>query len=310
MKKWYLGFVLALFTLSSLAQDATVKKMKDESNKTIKKDAADTSSKLWKRGGLLGINLSQGSLTNWAAGGDNFSMSTNLYANVFAFYKKGKNSWDNSLDINLGYVNTTSLGARKNDDRIELISKYGYALNPKLNLTSLFNFRTQFFAGYDYPNANTSNLTSNLLAPAYLLFSLGLDYKPIPELSIFVSPLTSRWVIVNDDSLSAKGLYGVTPGKKSLNELGAYASITYTKNLNKIISYKGKLDLFSNYLRKPGNVDLFMTNIFSAKLSKVLSATWSLDFIYDDDVKLFGTNKNSPGLQIKSLLGVGFLVKM
>jgi len=50
--------------------------------------------------------------------------------------------------------------------------------------------------------------------------------------------------------------------------------------------------------------------MFVAKLSKVLSATWSLDLIYDDDVRLFGKNNSSPGLQLKSLIGVGLLVKL
>lgn len=298
------------FVLSVQAQDNDVKKLKDESNKTIKKDASDTSSKTWKKGGLFSVNISQGSLSNWAAGGDNFSMSLNIYTNYYAFYKKGKNSWDNNIDFYLGYVNTTTLGARKNDDRIDFTSKYGYALNPRLNISTLLNFRTQLFSGYEYPNANTEVLTSNFLAPAYILLSVGLDYKPIPEFSIFVSPITTRWVIVNDDVLSAKGLYGVDPGKKSATQIGAYASINYAKNLNKIVAYKGRLDLFSNYQHNPQNIDLFMTNMFSAKLSKVLSATWSLDLIYDDDVKLFGSNKNSPGLQLKSLLGVGLLVKL
>lgn len=52
-----------------------------------------------------------------------------------------------------------------------------------------------------------------------------------------------------------------------------------------------------------------MTNVLSVKLGKVLSATWNVDFIYDDDVKLFGENETSPALQIKSLVGVGLLMK-
>ncbi|MBX2932120.1 MAG: DUF3078 domain-containing protein [Chitinophagaceae bacterium] len=310
MKKIFILVATLIIGSKVYAQDETVKGLKDESAKTIQKDAGDTSSKTWKKGGLFSINVSQGSLKNWAAGGDKFSMSLNLYTNFFTFYKKGKNSWDNNIDFYLGYVNTTTLGARKNDDRIDITSKYGYALNPKLNLSTLFNFRSQFFAGYEYPNANTENLTSNILAPAYILLGVGLDYKPTSDLSIFFSPLTTRWVIVNDKTLSAKGLYGVEPGKKSATQIGAYASINYTKNLNQIITYKGRLDLFSNYKSNPQNIDLFMTNMFSAKLSKILSATWSLDLIYDDDVKLFGKNSNSPNLQLKSLLGVGLLVKL
>ena len=127
------------------AQDQSIQNLKAESGKTIKKAALDTSQKSWKKGGQYSFNLSQGSLSNWAAGGDEFSLSLNSYLNLFAFYKKGKHSWDNSFDFNLGYVKTTSLGNRKNDDRIDLLSKYGYAIGEKLNLSGLFNFRSQLF---------------------------------------------------------------------------------------------------------------------------------------------------------------------
>jgi len=227
---------------------------------------------------------------------------------LFAFYKKQKHSWDNTFDFNIGYVNTTSLGSRKNDDRFDLLSKYGYALNPKLNLSGLFNLRSQLFKGYTYPD-NIKTFSSAFMAPGYVVTSLGLDYKPNKNLSIFLSPVTARWVIVRDTALSNKGLYGVTPGKKSNLEFGAFATINYLKELNKFITYKSRLDLFSNYRNKPQNIDLFMSNILNAKLGKVLSVSWSLDFIYDDDVRLFGENQQSPALQIKSLVGLGFLLK-
>ncbi|HEY0679108.1 MAG TPA: DUF3078 domain-containing protein, partial [Chitinophagaceae bacterium] len=219
-----------------------------------------------------------------------------------------KHSWDNSVDFNLGYVRTTSLGSRKNDDRFDILSKYGYALGPKVNVGGLFNFRTQFFKGYTY-SGETRTFASDFLAPAYILLSPGIDYKPVKNLSFFVSPITVRWVIVRDDTLSAKGLYGVEPGKNSRTEFGAFLSANYLADLGKVVSYKGRLDLFSNYRDEPKNVDVFMTNLFAVKLSKYLSATWTLDLIYDDDVALFGENNNSPAMQIKSLIGVGFLVK-
>lgn len=302
---------LLLFIVANLAvagQDETVKALKAASDKSIKKDAADTSIKNWKKGGIYSLNISQGSLTNWAAGGDDFSLSVNSLLSLYGFYKKDKYSWDNTFDFNLGYVNTTSLGSRKNDDRFDLLSKYGYALNSKLNLAGLFNLRSQFFKGYTFSN-NARSLSSNFMAPGYVLLSLGLDYKPTKNLSIFFSPVTARWVIVKDTALSNKGAYGVTPGKKSNLEFGAFATIGYLKEISKNINYKGRLDLFSNYRRNPQNVDLFMSNALNVKLSKVLSATWGVDFIYDDDVRLFGPNKTSPGLQVKSIVGIGLLVK-
>lgn len=308
MKRFSSLAILTIFSLSIAAQDQTVKNLRAEADKSIKKDASDTTTKTWKKGGLYSFNIGQGSLSNWAAGGDDFSLTVNTFLNLFAFYKKGKHSWDNTLDVNWGYVKTTSLGSRKNDDRFDILSKYGHELNPKLNLAGLVNFRSQFFKGYSY-TSTSKTLSSNFLAPAYLLVSAGLDYKPTKNLSIFVSPITNRWVIVRDDTLSAKGAYGVRPGTKSINEFGAFATISYFKEFNKFVAYKGRLDLFSNYKKNPQNVDINMNNTLSAKLGKVFTMSWSLDMIYDDDVRLFGKTKTSPALQVKSIIGAGIQVK-
>ena len=307
MKQSLLVFVL-LIAVTTFAQDETMKKLKSDAQTTIKKDPNDTTQKIWKKGVTLGLNLSQGSLSNWAAGGEDFSLSLNGLLSVFAFYKKDRHSWDNTFDLNLGYVKTTSLGSRKNDDRIDLVSKYGYAIGPKVNVGALFNFRSQMFKGYTY-SGDQRTYSSNFLAPAYILLSPGFDFKPNKILSIFVSPATVRWVIVNDDSLSAKGLYGVEPGQHSRTEVGAFLSATCITDPAKKVSYKGRLDLFSNYRDEPKNIDVFMTNLVAVKLSKVLSLTYSLDLIYDDNVRLFGPNANAPALQVKSLVGVGLLVK-
>lgn len=297
-----------LIPILSQAQDESIKRLRDDSKRNINKDDSDTAAKTWRKGGIYGINISQGSLNNWAAGGDEFSLSVNSVLSLFAFYKKDKHSWDNTLDFNLGYVRTTSLGSRKNDDRIDLLSKYGYALNSKLNVAGLINFRSQLFKGYTYAE-DIKTLSSAFLAPAYILVSPGLDYKPNKDLSIFVSPATVRWVIVKDDSLSARGLYGVDSGRHSIAEVGAFASINYMKEFNPIVTYKGRLDLFSNYRNNPQNIDLYFTNVLNIKLSRVLSATWSVDMIYDDDVRLFGENRTGAALQLKSLIGIGLLLK-
>ncbi|HET9824045.1 MAG TPA: DUF3078 domain-containing protein [Chitinophagaceae bacterium] len=299
---------LALFSVNVQAQDKTVEKLKQEAGRTLAKDASDTTVKIWKTGGVLGLNFAQTSLSNWAAGGDEFSLSLNALVSLYAFYKNGRSSWDNTLDFAFGYIKTTSLGSRKNDDKLDLLSKYGYAITSKWNVSSLFNFRSQLFNGYSY-TSTTKTLSSAFLSPAYVLLGAGVDYKPNESFSVFISPATVRLTIVKEDSLSAKGLYGVPAGEHHHWEFGAFLSATYLKALNKIVSYKGRLDLFSNYSHNPQNVDLYMTNLFAAKLSKWLTANWSFDLVYDDDAKLFGKNGTSPALQVKSLVGVGLLVK-
>lgn len=305
--KYFFVIFFYLIIIDCLGQDKTIKNLQKETLREIKKDN-DTLTEYWKKGGIANLTVSQGSLNNWAAGGDEFSLSVNSNMSLFSFYKKIRHSWDNTLSFNFGYVNTTSLGNRKNDDRIDLLSKYGYALSDRWNLSGLFNFRSQFFKGYTYEEDNRQ-LSSNFLSPAYILVAPGFDYSPVKGLSIFVSPITSRWVFVMDEVLAAKGLYGVDSGSHVANELGAFSTINYQTAITSVVNYKGRLDLFSNYKHNPENIDLFMSNLFTVKLGKYITANYSLDLIYDDDVKLFGKNNDAPALQVKSLIGIGFQAK-
>jgi hypothetical protein len=305
MKKitFILAFTMAVFVAS--AQDQTMKGLQSDAAQTIKKDPNDTIAKIWKTGGLITLNVAQGSLSNWVGGGDKFSFSGVAFLNLYAYYKKGRHMWDNSLNLGYGFVNTTSLGRRKSDDRIDLLSNYGYQIAPKWYVGALFNFRTQFAKGYTYSKdvlgRDSASLVSTSFAPAYALLSLGFTYKPVDYFSIFISPITERWVIVTNDELSAKGAYGVDPGKKVKNELGAFASIQFNKEIAKNIIYTSRLDLFSNYKKNPQNVDLFWTNVLAMKVNKYISANIALDLLYDDDA--------IQKLQVRQLLGVGLSAK-
>jgi len=301
-------FYLLLAGSITNAQDATIRKLQVESLRPVKKYVPDSLIKKWKSGGNYTLTVGQGSLSNWAAGGDQFSFTLNTILQLYSYYRKGRNSWDNTLDIFFGYINTTSLGSRKNDDRFDLISKYGYSLNKKINLATLFNVRSQFIPGYTYPN-NVKTFASTFLSPGYVIFSQGLDFRPNKQFSVFFSPITARWVIVTNETLSNRGEYGVKPRSKSIGQFGAFGTFTVEKNFNKKVLYKARIDLFSNYQRKPQNIDLFVTNVLTTKIGKNLALSWNVDLIYDDDVRLFGSKKTSPGLQAKSIIGFGLQVK-
>ncbi|MFM1857984.1 MAG: hypothetical protein RLZ05_1044 [Bacteroidota bacterium] len=306
--RFVLLFILSLSFFFSEAQDASIRKLQAESLRPVKKYVPDSLIKKWKSGGNYTLTIGQGTLSNWAAGGDQFSLTINTILQLYSYYRKGRNSWDNTLDIFFGYINTTSLGSRKNDDRFDLISKYGYSLNKKINLATLFNVRSQFIRGYTYPN-NVKTFASSFLSPAYIIFSQGLDFRPNKQISVFFSPITARWVVVSNPVLSARGEYGVKAGTNSIGQFGAFGTVTIEKNFNKKVLYKSRLDLFSNYQRKPQNVDLFITNVLTTKIGKNLAFNWNVDLIYDDDVRLFGPRKSSPGLQAKSIIGIGLQVK-
>src|ERR1700722_8966062 len=160
MKKIWISIFAALVVINLFAQDKTVQELKNEANKSIANDPNDTIPKTWKVGGLYNLNFNQAALSNWSAGGDNSSLSLATSLNAYAFYKKGKNAWDNTLDVAYGFVNTTSLGTRKSDDRFDLLSKYGYDVGKNWYVSTLFDFRSQFAKGYAYQSDTAKVLTS------------------------------------------------------------------------------------------------------------------------------------------------------
>ena len=305
MKKttFILGFIAVSFFAS--AQDKTVKDLQSDAGKTLTKDPNDTIPKVWKTGGIFTLNVAQGTLSNWVGGGDKFTLSVLGFLNLYAFYKEGRHVWDNNLDLGYGFTKTTSLGERKADDRIDLYSKYGYEIAPKWYLSGLLNFRTQFAKGYRYSkdslNRDVKTLSSASFAPAYLLLSVGIDYRPVDYFSVFISPLTERLLFVTNDSLSSVGAYGVDPGKKVKSEIGAFLSAKFNKEIAKNIVYTSRLDLFSNYKRNPQNVDLYFTNVLAMKVNRFISANITLDLLYDDDA--------IKKLQVRELFGAGFSAK-
>ena len=302
----------ALLTLAVFAQSKTEQDLKSATGMNIAKDPKDTVAKTWKIGALFNVNFNQAALSNWSAGGDKSSLSLESFLNAHAFYKKGKTAWDNSLDVAYGLVNTTSLGTRKTDDRFDLLSKYGYDIGKKWYLSGLFDFRSQFAPGYAYPSNLPKQLTSDLLSPAYILLSPGLNYKPNDEFSFFISPATARWVIVKNDSLASVGAFGVDSGKNSRFEFGAYASLSYNKKISPSAVYTGRLDLFSNYLRNPQDIVIYWTNILAVKVSKLISMSLSVNLIYDNDIKSVNSDgtPGGPKPQIQELFGIGLAFKI
>ena len=107
--------------------------------------------------------------------------------------------------------------------------------------------------------------------------------------------------------MSQQGKYGVVAGNKIYRETGLFVTVNYAKTIASNITYKGRADFFSNYYQKPENVNFYMTNLFMFKFHKNFSATYSLDMMYDDKIRIFGPNKTSPGLQLKSIIGLGYV---
>jgi hypothetical protein len=263
--------------------------------------------KTWKTGGAGSITFSQVSLTNWAAGGAN-SLSANAFVSLFANYKKGNSNLDNTLDIAYGLLNQKGQGTRKSDDRLEFAMKYGQHAFKHWFYSGLLSFKTQMTDGYNYPN--DSVVISRFMAPAYLLVALGMDYKPSDNFTLFISPLTGKNTFVLDNTLSTAGAFGVKEKEKYRAEMGGYLKMMFKTPVMTNVDLVTKLDLFSNYMDKPQNIDVSWEVLVTMKINKYLSANLNTMMIYDDDIKISNDEGvQSPRLQFKEVFGVGLSYK-
>jgi len=281
----------------------------------------------WTNGGSFGLNGSQTSFTNWAKGGENqISISGNV--TLFSKYLKGKNSWDNLLIANLGTSRQGKQDYRKGDDQLEINSIYGHQASESWYYSVLFNFKTQFAAGYEYPNDSTVTFTSNFMSPANIKLGIGMDYKPNKELSLFLSPATARITVVSDQGLADAGKFGLLPAEidasgniihadKYRMAFGAMARLTYNKDIFKNVNFATILELYSDYLNKPQNIDVDWQFLFTFKVNEFLNAQLKGQLIYDDDVNIdIDSNDDGiidavgPRVQFTETLSLGIVYKL
>ena len=322
--------VAILFAAHSVVAQTNPTANEEKAMKTL---AADTDTLEWTRGGTIGFNTTFTYLNQWAAGGNNTISTTGLFS-YFANYRKGKHAWDNSLDVAYGML-LQGLDSRaiKTDDKIDITSKYGRQATEKWFFAGLVNFKTQFAPGFapqsnGLPDWNTK--ISDFLAPGWVLASVGMDYKPNTKLTAFISPVTYRGIIVMDQDLADAGAFGVKrqfdanglviagSGENLRTEMGAYARVQFATPLVENVNWTSKLELFSNYIEDPQNVDVSWENLISMKVNSFLTCTIFTHLIYDDNTQIIketdevtGAPTNvGPGLQTKSIIGLGLSWKI
>lgn len=273
----------------------------------------------WLTKGNAQLLLNQASFTNWVQGGNN-SYSGTALLNYNITYNDSITIWENVFDFGYGLIHTDELSTRKNEDKIDLLSNFNHIAATDFYYTGKLNFKSQFVEGFNYPNDTT--VVSNFLAPAYVILSAGMTYKPNADFSFYLSPATGKMTIVNDDALSAAGAYGVTPGEKMRFEFGAYATIDFKKEVMENITFKSKLDLFDNYTnpvsQNRANIDVNWENSLNLTVNEFITVNIFAHLIYDHDiaVPVYGTVageevvvKTAPRLQVKQTLGLGLSYK-
>lgn len=272
------------------------------SAKAQEETAVKDTTKVWTKKGNFSLLFNQSNFSNWAAGGEN-NLSGNANINYDFNYKKDNITWDNKVVASYGLVKTkNSPFEKKTDDRFEFNSLYGKKASGYWYYSAFLNFKTQMTKGYIYDKdvngAEFRTQTTNLLSPGYLTFGPGMLWKKDNNLKFNLAPATSKITIVDAEfTLPEEAYFGVEEGKSLRYELGFYASGYYKFGLMANVSMENTLNLYSNYLENPGNVDIdYQLNVVM-KVNRYISTNLSLQAVYDDNA--------FRGFQTRQVFGVG-----
>lgn len=275
---------------------------------------------LWKYRTDISYLLSQGVVSNWAKGGENNISSVLDVTSSMIYTNKVTNvNSATSARFALGLQASGKAGIRKNLDILEINSKINNKAFGKFDLSGLFQFKTQFLPGYNYPNDSVK--VSKFFNPATFLFGYGLEYKPDKNTFVSFSPISYKGTFVPDTAHINQTKYGIAPDKRSKNELGSYLTINSKLVLFEKVNMSNRLQLFSNFLSKPQNIDVEWEMIATTSLNWFTDLRINVHLIYDDDTMLpvfdngepvigtDGKQKRAPMVQFKELLGVSFVFR-
>jgi len=278
MKKTVLSFVFLLVVVSVSAQET--------SNDTIK---------FWTKKGNISLLFNQTAFNDKWLGGGTSNLAGNFGLNYDFNYKKGDVIWDNKFIVAYGLAKVKGSKISKTDDRLELNSLWGKKAKGDWYYSLFFNFKTQMDAGYD----KDGNTISHFFSPAYFQLGPGMLWKKSNNLSVNFSPATAKLIIVHPHFTDFGPSFGVLQGDSSRFEFGASISGYYKLNVMANISIENRLNLYSNYLDNPQNVDIdYQMNILM-RINKYVSANLALQGIYDDNTikalqvrEVFGLSAN------------------
>ena len=247
----------------------------------------------WSRSGTFTFLLNQSAFENWVAGGVS-SVSGTVGINYDANYLKDDWSWDNKIIASFGITKIKDQDTQKSDDRLEWNSVLGKKASGYWYYSGFINFKTQFTDDLD---SDTEGPTK-FLSPGYLQIGPGMLWKKSENLKANIAPTTSKLIVVDKNlTLPNAAYFGVEEGKSTRFEFGASIGAYYKFDLMKNISMENILNLYSNYLEDPQNVDLDYTMNLVMNINKYISTTLAYQTIYDDNA--------FEGLQTRQVFGLG-----
>jgi hypothetical protein len=286
-------FTIALaFVINSVCAQVNEKELLKKNEEAAAK-LIDAKPNGWVKKGTFTFLANQATFNNWLAGGQS-NISGNIGLNYDFNYKSTNWNWDNKIIAGYGLTKIKGQDLQKSDDRFIFNSLAGKKASGDWYYSFFFNFQTQFDSGFDLESGIK---TSHFFSPAYFQFGPGMLWKKSDNLKVNIAPATSKLIIVNPNFTELGPSFGVEKGDSSRYEFGAAINGYYKFTLFENVTLENILNLYSNYLEDPQNVDLDYTLNVVMKINKYLTTNIAFQTVYDDNA--------FRGIQTRQVIGLG-----
>lgn len=258
----------------------------------------------WTRKGSTMIQFSQSYMSsNWYQGGSKNIAVLGILSGQLNYDNKKDIQWENNGEWRMGFnsVEGAIRPLNTNDDIFKVNSKLGLKAGGKWFYSGSVDFSTQFFN--NYKSITSTELKSTFLTPVRLNVGVGLDYKYKKLLSLMLSPVSYKYIYVNDIVAVNPNLFGIATGEKVLSEIGSSFKAQLSYAPSREIQIDSKFSFFTNYEKIEADWEI----VSNFTINRFLSTRLSLNPRYDNTQILAKGEKAK--IQFKELMSFGISYK-
>ena len=259
----------------------------------------------WTKKASTMIQFSQNYISsNWYQGGSKNIAILGILNGQLNYDDKKNIQWENNSEWRMGFnsVDGAIRPLNTNDDIFKINSKLGVKAGGKWFYSGSVDFSTQFFN--NYKSVTSTEMKATFLSPIRLNVGVGLDYKYKKLFSLMLSPVSYKYIYVEDIEVVNPNLFGIASGEKVLSEVGSSFKAQLSYAPSKEIQLESKLTFYTNYEKVEADWEI----VSNFTINRFLSTRLSLNPRYDN-TQILDEGKKAK-IQFKELLSFGISYKL
>lgn len=257
----------------------------------------------WRREATLMAQVTQNYVTkNWYQGGSSSFAGLGIAKGQIS-YISDRFTWENNGEWRIGGTTIANDSLHKvntTDDMLRLYTKANFRIVPKIFASLSGEIETRLLPTY---KSNSKDLKTGPFSPFRFNAACGVDFKPVKNLSISVSPISYKMIHVYDTARVRGKDFGLKEGERTQHNVGSSVRIEYTWKPVREVELEMRFYTYTNY--REVEMDLEVNCDFI--INRFLSARLQLHPRYDSSAILKG-DKHAK-LQFRELLSLGFAHK-